>query len=336
MELRHPGSPGAVNDSFPRSRTALPPVLARTSFTSREAEQTGMTWSRLRSAGASSPSRGLWVPEGVDSPHYQARALSLLRPDGVISHLTAARIWGFPLPRIVDEKVHLTLRPEAARTRRRGVTVHRLPFDSVKDVVRLPAGTLVTSRLRTAADLSTVLEEDDVVAVLDHLLRHPRPRLEHRPAGYERRPFAQPGDLDDLIRSLSGRHGVKPLRRCVAHARVGSDSPRETKLRLACVRAGLPEPELNVPIEIPDEHGRIVARLHEPDLQWRDFRVCAEYEGLHHSDLRQVERDVRRGDAARDNGWTEVRIVSSDMARSGARAVAKIEKALRMNGWRPD
>lgn len=296
-----------------------------------------MTWSKLRSRGAVSPSSGIWVPGDLLDTTYQARALSIRRPEGVVSHVTAAQIWALPLPfdLVPATGVHFTLPVGSSPTSRKGVVCHRLPFDPEHDVVTLEAGTRVTTRLRTVADLAAVLELDDLVAVLDHLLRLPRPRLEKRPAGYERRPYATPGDLQELVAQRQGRRGAKRLRRAVRLARVGSDSPRETQLRLACIRAGLPEPELNVPIEVLDDSGRVLYRIHSPDLQWKEFRVTAEYEGLHHSDPRQVERDIRRAEANRDAGCTEVRVVSNDMGRGCLRAVAKIEKALRANGWQP-
>lgn len=316
-------------------RPTLPETLANRSFTSAEAAAMGFTWSKLRSRGAWSPSRGIWIPEDLEDALFQARALSLHHPTGAISHLTAARIWGFPLPTRSDRggPIHLTLPPTASPTSRRGVTCHRLPFDPTGDVVQLGSGTRVTTRLRTAADLASLLTVDDLVVVLDHLLRQPRPRLEKRPRAYADRPFAESDDLAMLALSMKGRFGANALRRAIPLARVGSDSPRETQLRLACVRAGLPEPELNTPIVILDRSGRPVRTLHDPDLQWKQYRVVAEYEGRHHSNPLQVERDVRRSDSVREEGWTEVRVVSSDMAQDAYYAVAKIESALRANGW---
>lgn len=326
-----------MNSPVDRRRRSLPSPLAHRSFTLEEARALGLDWNALRARGAVCASRGVWIPEHLADPLFQARALSLHHPEGAISHLSAARIWGMPVPFSLsgDTAVHLTLPVSAASTRRRGVICHRLPFDPELDVVTLAAGTRVTTRLRTAADLAAVLELDDLVAVLDHLLRRPRPRLEKRPHGYEREPYATPDDLRDLVTQSHGRRGAKRLRHAVALARIGSDSPRETQLRLACVRAGLPEPELNVPIVVVDDAGRVLYELHSPDLQWKEFRVAAEYEGLHHSDPRQVERDVHRADANRDADYTEVRVVSNDMGPRCLRAVAKIEKALRANGWRP-
>lgn len=327
-----------MSDAPDPPRIALPPALAHRSFTAEEAAAAGLTWSQLRSRGAVSPSRGVWLPGDLDTPLYQARALSLHHPAGVISHTSAALIWGFPLPyhHQRDAQVHLTLAPGTSPTSRRGVVCHRLIFDPERDVVQLEAGTRVTSRLRTVADLATMLTLDELVAVIDHLLRWPRPRLEKRPRGYQRRPFTEPADLRELVLTQGGCRGAKMLRQAVALARVGSDSPRETMLRLACFRAGLPEPELNVPIEIVDEQGNVLYQLHEPDLQWKKYRVAAEYEGRHHSDPRQVEKDVIRADSLSEGGWSEVRIVSPDMARGCARAVTKIGRALRRNGWSPD
>ena len=57
----------------------------------------------------------------------------------------------------------------------------------------------------------------------------------------------------------------------------GSASPGETRLRLALVRAGLPEPELNVRLYGVD--GRYLGK---PDIVYRRQRVVFEYEGDGH------------------------------------------------------
>jgi hypothetical protein len=110
---------------------------------------------------------------------------------------------------------------------------------------------------------------------------------------------------------------------------VGSDSPQESLLRLAIVGAGLPEPELNVPIISADG-----ARHHEPDLSYRRYRIGIEYEGEHHGDEAQIVRDIARSEKYRVLGWTEVRISKRHMLNEAKPALSKIRTALIQAGWR--
>ena len=111
---------------------------------------------------------------------------------------------------------------------------------------------------------------------------------------------------------------------------MGSDSPQESLLRLAIVRAGLPEPELNVPII--DDAG---ARHHEPDLSYREYRIGIEYEGELHGDEGQIVRDIARSEKYTALGWTEVRVSKRHMHDDAKAAVAKVRTALVRAGWRP-
>src|SRR5699024_1855798 len=90
--------------------------------------------------------------------------------------------------------------------------------------------------------------------------------------------------------------------------RPGTDSPRETWLRLLLIRAGLPEPRVNARIsadgEIPERFG---------DLVYRRERVVVEYEGAHHSESRtSYLSDIRRFEQLAD--WRFVRVTQEDAA----------------------
>ena len=56
--------------------------------------------------------------------------------------------------------------------------------------------------------------------------------------------------------------------------RPGSESPKETELRLLLIRGGLPEPELNV--DVVGKNGRFIGR---GDLVYRRHKVLVEYDG---------------------------------------------------------
>ncbi|TJY69372.1 hypothetical protein E4J89_10590 [Arthrobacter sp. CAU 1506] len=112
--------------------------------------------------------------------------------------------------------------------------------------------------------------------------------------------------------------------------RVGADSAPETRLRLALVDAGLPEPSLNEPIV--DDWGRI---WHSPDMQYKDYKLTIEYEGAHHRTSEQLARDIQRAEQTAAIGWLERRVSKEDMHGDARSAVSKIRTALRSQGWRP-
>jgi hypothetical protein len=74
-----------------------------------------------------------------------------------------------------------------------------------------------------------------------------------------------------MIDRHKGKRGLRKAKEAIRLVRVGCDSPQETLLRLAVLRAGQPEPELNVPIVAADG-----TRHHEPDLSYRKDRIGIE------------------------------------------------------------
>jgi hypothetical protein len=136
-------------------------------------------------------------------------------------------------------------------------------------------------------------------------------------------------DLQRTIDRHRGKRGLRKAKEALALIRVGSDSAQETMLRLAIVRAGLPEPELNVPIITEDG-----VRHHEPDLSYRKYRIGIEYEGEHHGEDGQIARDITRSERYAALGWTEVRISKRHMVNDAKPAAAKVLVALAQAGWR--
>jgi very-short-patch-repair endonuclease len=86
----------------------------------------------------------------------------------------------------------------------------------------------------------------------------------------------------------------------------GTESPRETWLRLLLIRAGYPRPRTQIPVLSPD--GR---RRYYPDMGWEDIKLAVEYEGDHH----RVDRDrfayeIRRLEDIAELGWLDVRVAA--------------------------
>jgi very-short-patch-repair endonuclease len=103
------------------------------------------------------------------------------------------------------------------------------------------------------------------------------------------------------------------------------ESPMETRMRLAIVFAGLPEPVVQYDVRTPG--GRFVARL---DLAYSKQRVGLEYDGDHHR-----ERDTFRFDAVRLNrlrllDWSVLRFTADDVLRNTDRMLTQIRTALNL------
>lgn len=168
--------------------------------------------------------------------------------------------------------------------------------DQIADDERmLIRGMSVTTPARTALDLACRSPLDRAVAAVDALANATELKM---------------SDVELLIRRYAGRRGIKRARAALDLIDSGSESPRETWLRLLLVRAGLPRPITQIPVL--DEFGQIIARL---DMGWEDVKIAAEYDGDHHRiDRWQFNRDIARTETLTAMGWIVVRVTSLDTA----------------------
>lgn len=259
------------------------------------------------------------------SPSEAVAALQALT-DGtphLVSHGTAAVLHGMqdwpPLPPFT-----ISSPPGLGPLRRSGVVDGRRA--SLRDEDVWEVGSLrLTSPARTWVDCAEELSVVESLVMADRAIRVPSPRWEGRSE-----PIATVEELLEALEARKGRRGVKTAREALLLARLGSDSPQETRLRFALWQAGLPEPAVNE--WVLNSWGD---RVYKPDLSFPEFRVGIQYEGEVHSGAKRVRKDVRRGEVAASLGWIEVRI-TGDHARSSWRAaVRKIVDALYSRGWNP-
>lgn len=253
------------------------------------------------------------------------RALQRADPDAAVCGISAARLWRMPLPmeladwNLGDPSARITMNRTGIHRPRRGLVAWRACDLAPSDRAR-ENGIVATSRLRTYLDLADVLPQDDLVAIGDHLVRVPRPSVEGRT-----RPYVEISQLEEAVSRYRGR-GARRLRSAMADVRVGADSPLETELRLAPLRAGLPEPLLNTTIYQDGQW------LGDPDMAWREWKVCVEYDGRHHRTRAQQAKDVRRGERRRLAGWTELVITVVDMNHHASRAIDRVRAELLRRG----
>ncbi|TFD55499.1 hypothetical protein E3T55_00705 [Cryobacterium frigoriphilum] len=296
----------------------LPPGIAGRAFTSAEAAAAGLRPGRLRRSDLDSPFRGIYAaPRTLVSAESLVLAYALrMSPDHFYSHVTAALIYGLPLPAHLQRSMtlHVSTETPAVRHGSTGVIGHHVKRGTVRVVDAY--GLRVSSPVDTWCQLATVLSLDDLIRVGDALVRR-------------KNPFATLAGLRAGAVRYAGKRGAKALRQALLWIRPGVDSPTETDVRLLLVRAGLPEPEVNG--EITDGWGVCIAH---GDLVYRDFRVLVEYDdGQHRTNESQYNSDVNGLDAIIEERWRVLRINKS---YSSPVIVRRVETALRAAGWRPD
>lgn len=304
----------------------LPEELQDRPFTVVEAARAGVSHKRLRHRALHRLGKGIRSGTATAELPLSIRVRPFIEVNErcAASHLTAAEMLVLPRrqQKGTPDMFHV-IRPEgSAHLNRPHVIVHRMKLFS--DEVTTVDGIPVTTPERTWLDMAEMLSVDELVAMGDSCVRVPRAALEDRDM-----PLCSLADLQRMIDRHKGKRGLRRAKEAIKLIRVGSDSPQETLLRLAVVRAGLPEPELNVPI-IGDDG----LRHHEPDLSYRKYRIGIEYEGEKHGDEGQIVRDITRSEKYEALGWTEVRISKRHMLNDAKPAVAKVRSALVQAGWR--
>ncbi|WP_423918011.1 hypothetical protein ACPEEZ_09580 [Frigoribacterium sp. 2-23] len=283
-------------------RQSLPAPFSARAFSTREALAAGVPPTRLRASDLRAPHRGVRVVGEPQSLLDRCRELApLLAPDEYFAHVTALGLFGVPLPwRAPAAALHVG-RPSGApgRQRRRpGVIGHKLAPADLLDLDGLSVVSPVDAWLQSAAHLRL----DDLVQLGDSLVG----------SWAEASEVAQglPLDqLEDAVDTAKGRPGVALLREAITLVRPGVESPKETALRLLLVRAGLPEPEINV-----ERFGADGSYLGKPDLSYSWCKVALEYEGdEHRRDRERWQRDITRRERFEHHGWRVVRVTERDL-----------------------
>ena len=183
------------------------------------------------------------------------------------------------------------------------------------DEICTVSGIPVTTPARTAYDLGRRGPLVTAVIRLDALMR-----VTSVPAS----------EVNVLVDRHRGSRGIVQLRRALALADPGAESPQETRTRLTLIDAGFPRPQTQ--IQVFDEFGYVIARI---DMGWPEWRVGVEFDGAQHwTDPRQRSRDIDRIAQLEALGWTIVR-VSGEMLRNRAWTVVdRTWSALEAAGFR--
>ncbi|QNE48122.1 hypothetical protein F1C58_15265 [Glaciihabitans sp. INWT7] len=182
-------------------------------------------------------------------------------------------------------------------------------------ILTLPSGLRVSDPVETWCQLAAQLSLDELIIMGDGLVRR-------------QSPFATLANLNAAVEGWGARRGAPNLRRALSEIRCRTDSARETALRLLIVRAGLPEPGVNVVIR--NSFGVVIGL---GDLVDPEYRVLLEYDGgQHRSDERQFHIDIARLDAFMEERWRVIR-VNKSLMQQRATLLGKVRTALEAAGW---
>ena len=195
-----------------------------------------------------------WIPSPDEDLRAAAAGL-----DAVVSHTSAALLWGLELVVTPAERT-VTVTRNRSRATRDGVHVHRSDLDERESVPR--DGLRVTTAVRTVVDLARTLPLGEAVAVGDSALRSGavtrqelRTELAALPAGRGRERVARVvalldprsgSVLESLLRVLLAAHGLHPAE--PGHDPGPGGRPhRAGRLRLARAKTGRRGRRLRVP-----------------------------------------------------------------------------------------
>jgi hypothetical protein len=273
---------------------------------------------RVRTGRWERMARGIYRIAGAPPSRPQpAMAAVLSRPDGAISFLNAAELFGLS---VVGPPVPWLTVPTSSSARAAVARVHRsdLPTDQI-DVVQ---GIRVTTAARTLVDCSALLGQHRLGKLVDEAMH---------------RRLTSPQRVEAILdaardRSLVARHEVLRDLIDVWRPSIRPGSPAEARLLRVLGEWGFPPPERQV--RIYDADGTIIARL---DGGWPDRRIGFEYDSPEWHGPARWASDEARHALVEALGWTLLHIDKTDITPGATRlrdrlVVAFVPNPLRLAG----
>ena len=228
-------------------------------------------------------------------------------PDAALSHRAAAYLWGivdgWEAPIDVTAPNRRGRSPDGVAAHRDGVlqpidkaTLHGIPCTSLARTLLDYAGVEPEWKVRKAVSEAEVLRILDPAAVRSVLRR-----------GRRRRGVARLRLIIDTLHPQTRR----------------TRSELERRFLALCEKTGLPEPEVNVWLDVPGS-GPLQA-----DFVWRDARLIVETDGRRYHDTASAgERDPRRTQRFELAGWRVSRCTWSQVERDPHRLATTVRGLL--------
>jgi very-short-patch-repair endonuclease len=253
---------------------------------------------------------GVYRVGPVAAPHEREAAALLAcgprrngEPGGVLSHTSAARLWGLTLAQTahadaIDVTVGRYRRPSA------GLRLHRVTHLHPDDVTLLD-GLTVTTPARTIADMASIVNGRT---------------LEQMLAFAEREGLSSMKTVLATIDRLPRRKGIRRLRELCTAADAPSLTRSDAEARfLALARKGqLPPPKTNVQV-----------LGYEVDALWRAEKLIVEVDGFaFHSSRDAFERDRVRDSQLGAHGYRVMRVTWKQLQEEPEAVLVRVALAL--------
>ena len=253
---------------------------------------------------------GVFRLAGAPHSWHQSLAAASLAADGIVSHRSAAELWGLIQP---AGYVEVSIRPGRTPKLQLPAIAHRIK-DLHPELAAERGGLRLTDPVRTIIDLGLVLSQR---SVSDALSRGLSTRLLTVPE-VER--------LRDAL-GRQGRNGTGVVR-SILEARSLQTGTEESLLERRFLdlarRGGLPAPVVQYEVW---ESGRFVARI---DAAYPELKIAIEVDGYGpHSSPEAFQRDRTRQNRLVALGWTVLRFTWDDVVRRPAEVARIIEEAIR-------
>jgi predicted transcriptional regulator of viral defense system len=217
-------------------------------------------------------------------------------PGAVLSHRSAAAL--HDLRAYSGRKIDVTVPTRSAR-KQPGITIHRSTRLAPADVAAV-GGIPCTSVARTLFDLAEMTDRRGLERAFDQC---------DAMQLFDLRAFE-----DQLARNPT-RPGAAVVRAVLDEHYIGSTltwSELEERFLRLCLERGLPQPEVNCWVILPDGGPAI-----RGDFVWREQRVIVEVDGRKYHRTRQAfERDRRRDQRTIVAGWRTVRATWRQLERA--------------------
>ena len=267
-----------------------------------------------------------WPADEAGQHLIRARAEQVMAPGSVLSHQTAALVWGLPTPGVRawhDHSPSIALQAGAGHRSRRGPVVRHITPLHPADIVRDDDGYDVTSVARTAVDLADGLTLPDALVILDGAGRLLIESLTNR----KRRPdYANPrlvSTVRELLAQAAPARTLRRLRSTIDKVEPCRESAAESLTAGHLYLSGLPIPAFQTPI--PSPWGTLF-----PDMYWPHARLIGECDGaMKYSDQSSIVKEKEREQWFRDGDYGVVRWLGKEIMFHAPRVMARIEAALR-------
>jgi len=223
-------------------------------------------------------------------------AVERLPSDDVVSHWSAAALWGLPIIGQWPERVHATTVPDGRRGSTTTLIRHQRALVTPPSVI---AGITATSLAETVVDVARVAGFAPAVAMGDAALwRHQHPR------DAKGAPGVTLAELEDVVAGSKEHRGLARVRRVLDFIDGDANRPGESLSRVTMAALGVPAPLLQHAIHLPD------GRWYELDFYWPQFDVGADFDGR----MKYVDEKYRGGRTAEQVVYDEK--VREDEVRS--------------------